>query len=284
MKISYVVPSFNHAQYIFQSLESIKEDIFGDYEIIILDDGSTDESSRVIEDWISKNAELNVFFIQQKNQGICYSLNKLISVATGSYIRAVGSDDRIVAGSTQLLVEALEKQPKALMAFGDAEVIDQHGNSVEASNIDFLKKDKSLYVKNLPKAIISEWGVAGPVFVWRKDFNTQTNYYNESLVIEDWNMYLKMAGLNQLVFINVTVAQYRIHETNTSKTKNVQKRLVNLRSQYLGGYENLVFYEGKNRRLLKSELSLLLAKISYLKKNIFGLAVNMIKYYWFKLF
>lgn len=71
MKISYVVPCCNHELFLKDCLNSIKNDIFVESEIIIIDDGSTDKSVAVIKNWISENPSLNVKLIEQSNKGVC---------------------------------------------------------------------------------------------------------------------------------------------------------------------------------------------------------------------
>ncbi len=283
MLVSYIIPSFNHDKYIFDALNSIKTDIFCEHEIIILDDGSTDMSAQVVSQWIQQNNSLNIQFIQQTNQGVCYSINKLLGLSKGDFIRLVGSDDQIIPGSTEILIDALNHDDSKLVAFGDSQTIDSQGRLLSNSHIDFLKKNKDMYKKDLKKAIISEWAVVGPVLVYRKDFMSQVGPYDESILIEDWNMYLRLAGLEKIVFVDTPVAKYRVHEANTSRTRDVQKRIQNLSSQYTGGARSLKYFNGRHLNLLKSELYLTEAKIEFLKKNVIQLAIKLIKYGYSKL-
>lgn len=278
MLVSYIIPSYNHDKFIIEALNSIKADLFCDHEIIILDDGSTDQSVININTWMAQNSDLNVQLIQQTNKGVCRAINKLIGSSQGDFIRLVASDDQIIKGSTKSLIAVLEAQPEKLVAFGDTQTIDINGTLISESHIDFLKKNKESYKADLQQAIISEWAVAGPVLVYRKGFMDHVGKYDESILIEDWNMYLRLAGMNKLAFLDQVVARYRIHGTNTSMTRNTEKRIKNLQSQYVGGAQNLKYFTGKHLTSLKAQLFLIEAKIAFLKKDFVGLGLNMCKW------
>jgi glycosyltransferase involved in cell wall biosynthesis len=276
MKISYIVPCYNHSQYVLECLESIKADLFCESEIIIIDDGSSDDSADLIEQWHLQNTDLNISFSRQKNQGICYTLNKLIALSSGDFIRTVASDDQIILGSTAILVDALNNNEHSLTAFGDVETMDKNGITLSKSHIGFSKKNKQTYKTDLKKAIISEWAIAGPSFVCKKNFFDTIGKYDESILIEDWNMYLRLAALEKLVFVDTAVARYRVHDTNTSRTKDIAIRKRNLNSQYLGGAKCLSLFSGKYFYLLMSEILLIKAKIHYLNRNVFKLIFNAV--------
>jgi hypothetical protein len=88
---------------------------------------------------------------------------------------------------------------------------------------------------------------------------------------------LRLAALEKLVFVDTAVARYRVHDTNTSRTKDIAIRKRNLNSQYLGGAKCLALFSGKYFYLLMSEILLIKAKIHYLNRNVFKLAFNAIK-------
>jgi glycosyltransferase involved in cell wall biosynthesis len=278
MKISYVVPCYNHELFLKDCLNSIKNDIFVESEIIVIDDGSTDKSVSVIKNWISENPSLNVKLIEQSNKGVCATLNKLFDLAQGDFIRPIGSDDVIILESTKKLVFKLQEQNQYLMAFGDSSTIDETGALIAKSHIEYLGKSIKKYQNHLKESVIGSWAVSGPVFLCKKNMLQVVGQYDEELLIEDWNMYLKLVARDSLAFLPEPVAQYRIHKRNTSITDNLNKRIVNLQSQYFGGSKNLDLFSSKYQILLNSRLNLLKAKISFLKKEYFSTALFLICY------
>ena len=92
-------------------------------------------------------------------------------------------------------------------------------------------------------------------------------------------MYLRLVSQDALIFIDKTVAAYRIHSFNTSRTKDVQKRIKNLSSQKNAGQKNLLNFNSFYRILLKSEINLLNAKIYFLSKEWVGLFKEMFLFF-----
>ncbi len=283
MKISYLVPSYNHAEYVYDCLESIKLDMFCANEIIILDDGSDDCTFEIVKKWQFENRELDVKVLQQANCGISTTLNRLILQSNGDFIRPVASDDLLITGGTRSLVNSLLEAPNKLVAFGDVQTLSTDGKVIASSHMQYLNKKKNLYSGDLQAAIISEWAVAGPASLYRKNFFNNIGQFDESIIIEDWNMYLRLAASDNLLFVNNVVAGYRIHGANTSRTKNVDKRIKNLRSQFEGGEKCIALFKIPYVYLLKAELNLLQAKISFLRRDFFKVSLFLLKYSYLKL-
>ena len=174
IKVSYIVPSFNHAQYITECLESIKSEISDQDEILVLDDGSKDESIQKIENWQKSNPSLNFRLMRQTNVGICTTLNRLVELAQGKYIRIVSSDDMVLKGSTAKLVKTINATNEyKLAAFGDTITINSSGKRISNSHISYLGKKISAYRKNVLTAIIANWAIAGPSILLRKNFDSE---------------------------------------------------------------------------------------------------------------
>lgn len=204
---------------------------------------------------------------------MCYFLNKLFDLAQGDFIRPIGSDDVIILESTKKLVLKLQEQNQYLMAFGDSSTIDENGALIAKSHIEYLGKSVKKYQNHLKEAVIGSWAISGPVFLCKKNMLQVVGQYDEELLIEDWNMYLKLVARDSLVFLSEPVAQYRIHKHNTPITDNLNKRIANLQSQFFGGSKNLELFSSKYQILLNSRLNLLKAKISFLKKQYFSTAL-----------
>ena len=235
--ISYVVPSYNHEKYVLALLESIKLDI-GDLcesaEIIIIDDGSRDTSPVIINQWVKANKDhIQITFIAlSENEGIPAVFNKLVDLSNGIFLRFAGSDDLLVQGSTRKLLDSFLGRPSAFCSFGDAVVIDGNDRIIHTSSIEYHggTRAKLSDVNTLKRELIQNWCLAGPSFLIRKS-HYDVMKYDESLKIDDYDLYLSLLERpDAVVFLNTIVCRYRIHDSNTSKTKNNQKRIDNLQS------------------------------------------------------
>ncbi len=176
------------------------------------------------------------------------------------------------------MVLEIEKHPEAAALFTDAEVIDECSQPVAASVLAHFGASVKEYQNDLTKSLITNWAVAGPVVLWRKAMLPPHPLYNENLFIEDWYMYLSLCAQKKIFFSPISTAQYRIHTTNTSITKNVGKRITNLCNQIKAADMHKNSFRGSAKWFLKSEKLLLHAKVSYLKKKWFHVPVYLLSY------
>lgn len=285
--ISYLVPSYNHEKYLPFLLESIRQDIdFLDVpaEVLIIDDGSRDNSTTIIKEWADTQAnQIKITYRSQENQGISAVFNALITMAEGEYLRICASDDVVVAGSTNLLFQHLKKKPEALCALADGRVIDSEGAEIHSSSIRYhgASPERLTNPAQLTQELIQRWCVAGPALLIKRA-HYDTMRYDESSKIEDYDLFLSLLEKpNSIIFVNEVVCLYRIHETNTSKTKNREQRIINMKS----------FVSIINRYVDKKQLAHYLlpvkyesiAKINFLQKQYLKCAINMMKSLFFKI-
>lgn len=266
-RVTYAIAAFNHARFVRESLESVWCDGYPLKEIVIVDDGSTDETADVVRSWCAEKDWVGITFHSGPNQGITATLNRLIAVSTGEYIRWVSSDDVLLTGGTEKMVRELEADPEAIAVFGDAILIDAGGAARHASTLaaNGAKKSQLASRSGLVKEIVSNWSVSGPVLLIRRDFYSNHGLYDASLLVDDWDLYLRVAAVGGLRFVDEPVAKYRIHGSNTSRTSDTRKRIANLRSQCTVAEQNIALFSSKSiQDLLRSERYLLMAKMAYL--------------------
>ncbi len=266
-KVSYAIASYNHARYIARTLDSIYAEAYPAFEIIVVDDGSSDNSAEVIREWIARHPDVSVQFTQRPNKGVAATLNELIALAQGEFIRPCSSDDELIAGSTEKMVAAMLEHRQLAAVFTDGTVIDPDGKTIHESIIRFNGGNMRNYTKDVEAAIISDWAVAGPLILWRSAPMKAEKAYEESLTVEDWYLYSKLAARRAIGFLPISSVRYRIHTTNTCITKDVSARIRNTDSQLAGAARNVTRLSGGLRLLMLSEISLLKAKLHYLKRQ-----------------
>lgn len=112
MKLSVITPNFNHAHFLPDMAGSILSQSYRDFEYIIIDDGSTDDSVAVIEALAAKDSRIR-FYRNEKNLGVVRTLNRGVSLATGDYVFLPGADDLVLPGLLAKSMALLEKYPQA---------------------------------------------------------------------------------------------------------------------------------------------------------------------------
>jgi len=232
--ISVLVPAYNHEKYVETTLSSILEDQYPNKELVIIDDGSDDNTGKIIEDWVNLyKDEIQMKFQSRKNWGVTKTLNDLIDLSNGEYILFIHSDDYLLAGGIMKRYEYLQGQPEKIAVFADCIVIDKENKKNHDSGLsDLYFADKSKYINSdaLKKEIITNWSVPGGTIMVKKEAYKQFRY-NEKFIIEDLDFYLYFASKNLIGFLDEKVSAYRVHGENTCmKDENwirVQKDIIN---------------------------------------------------------
>lgn len=106
--VSIIIPVYNTEMFVERAIDSVLVQTYPNIEVILVNDGSTDESGRICNEYALKNNCVRV--IHQKNSGVSVARNKGIDISTGKYIQFVDSDDEIKSNMTEALVNAIEEQ------------------------------------------------------------------------------------------------------------------------------------------------------------------------------
>lgn len=284
--ISYLIPSYNHAQYIIYLLDSILEDsnkINMNSEIILIDDGSIDNTKEILTKWEEINKDnIAITFLYQENKGLNATLNKLISLSSYQYLRLCGSDDIIIPGSSKNMYACFLDDLSLTAVSGDGFVIDSEGITIYESSIKYYKGriNKLTDPKLVNSEIILNWCIAGPsTLIKRSHFDNIS--YDENEIIDDFFLFLSIVNVNGLKIIPNKVNKYRIHNANTTNQKDIEKRLKNQKS-FLTCILSFKMMENKYPAL-SAVRNLSEAKIAYLEKNYFNCLLKMIAYFYYRL-
>lgn len=121
-KVTIYILNFNYARYLERALQSVLAQNYSDLEILLIDDGSTDNSSLIYEKYRDR-----ISIIEQKNIGLVQSIKKAFSIATGEYVMRLDADDWLEPDCTQKLVEKLQTDDAAALVFPDYYEVDEFG-------------------------------------------------------------------------------------------------------------------------------------------------------------
>lgn len=219
--VSIMVPLFNHAKYIETCLDSIRDECWPAKEVLIVDDGSTDGSAEIVRAWYERQ-EKSLFtrfeLTSRPNKGLTPTINELIAMSSGDYLVLLASDDYLLPGGIASRVEYLQSHPEKLAVFSDCIVVDDAGKTTHDSGIRDLHGGR-LHILSDPELmdleLIFNWCVPGPVFMAHRDLYKKVGSYDENLVVEDWDMYLRICAQGLLGFVMGPVAAYRYHGEST---------------------------------------------------------------------
>ena len=223
--VSILVPAYNHEDYVATTLNSILGNSYVNKEVVIINDGSTDETPNIVAEWVKKNCnKIDVIYLSRENLGVVKTLNELISMSNGEYIYCLASDDRLLDGGIEIMVGYLQNHKEKMAVIGDSTLINKESKIIFKSTLkEYFNVCVEKYQSDekLRNEVILRWSVAGSVFLARKKLYLFPEFsYNEKLQHEDWDMYLKLVSKNYLGFVESCVSEYRIHETNVSRVSH----------------------------------------------------------------
>ena len=220
---SVLIPLYNHALYIEECLDSILAQGPENIELILIDDGSSDDGFTVASAWKEKHGHrfARVEFERQLNAGITTTFDRLIRRSTGSAIMIVASDDVLLPESISKRLKLLY-QPGVTAVFGDAIPIDGESRVTGKSAIAELGRPSSRAaltdIRTLPWELIFRWNVYGSVLICRREalLNPDgSSVLNLEIFCEDMQLYYSLSSKGTLRYFNEPVAQYRVHGSNT---------------------------------------------------------------------
>jgi len=208
--VSIIVSCYNHEAYIEDCVLSILKQTYNNVELIVIDDGSSDNSATILE---QLQKEHHFYFERQANQGLTKTLNKAIKLAKGKYIAPLGSDDIILPNKTAIQVNYLEQRPDIAVIGGNILCIDEQGNVKPKQRHKGYREVDFKTIFKQPKLI-----PAAPSVMIRASVLEEINGYNTECQLEDLYLWLKItqAGYPIAVLAEV-VAHYREHASNTYK-------------------------------------------------------------------
>ncbi len=280
--VSILIPAFNHEGFIERCLDSVLEDPYPAKELVIIDDGSSDGTAGCIEAWVMRHRQdIPVEYVRRDNRGIAATLNELAARARGEFLRLGASDDYLLPGGLAAMVGYLQVHPRKWAVIGDSLVVDQDDRPLHESGMRGLHHaDKRLYASDdgIRLAVITQWAIGGPVALVRKRALETVAGWSESLRIDDWDFFLRLAAHDAIGFIDVNVCAYRIHGSNLSRTRDTRARILNLiEAQNVAMRRECLFRE-PYRSLLRAQSHYIGAKISFLQRRFGSVVFHMLVY------
>lgn len=208
--ISVVIAAYNAAAYIAETLDSIRSQTFRSFEILVVDDGSTDATATLLKEYT------DVRYIHQANAGEAAARNTGIRNALGAYIAFVDADDLWMPDKLQRQVSLLRSRPQAAWCYSNALAFDTESRAMFGG-----MRGRKVYDGDILRPLLLSCFVPSATVVVRKSVFSDVGLFDERLdrrIGEDWNMWLQIAAKYSAAAIGEPLALIRIHESNMSRT------------------------------------------------------------------
>jgi glycosyltransferase involved in cell wall biosynthesis len=232
--LSIILPAYNAATYIAETIESVLHQDYTNFELLIIDDGSTDTTAQVVHPFTS---DQRVIYIKDEhNIGLIQTLNKGISLAKGKYIGRIDADDIWHnPNKISMQMEYFDTHPDTVLIGTSAIAIDQSG--------------KTLFTMKYPseEQIIRKQFLSGNPFIHpsviclKEAMVNAGGFLTEDTYAEDYGLWLRIAALGHIHNISEPLMKYRIHGNGVSQSNAIKQTMQSLRitkefRKVYGGY------------------------------------------------
>ena len=214
--VSIYITNYNYGSYIKEAIESVLNQSFKDIELIIIDDGSTDNSREIIENYAHLN---NIRIIFQKNKGLNVTNNIAMRLAHGKYLVRLDADDYFSEDAIEKMCLKLESDSQLGLVFPDYYLIDTLGDVIAKEQRHSFDKDVSLL----------DQPAHGACTMIRRSFLEKLGGYNESFSCQDgYDLWIRFTAKYKVANINEPLFYYRQHNSNLTKNED---RILNTRAE-----------------------------------------------------
>lgn len=257
-KVSVIIPAYNSALYITEAIDSVLKQTCKGVEIIVMDDGSTDNTTKVLEPYIQKEI---ISYLYEENRGPSAARNRGVKVSTGEYVAFLDSDDIWAPNHLEQLLNAIWKYPKCCIAFsaieifGDAKDTRDKTRAFEYSVPRFLsaafdKKEDRIWYSNkyLLRSLLEKgFPFRCPASLIKKDFFFKYNlFFDDDITYTEDAQFMTIAAYyTPFIYIDKVGAFIRRHEGNDGDACYGQKiidsfdsRVIKLKRFFHGKLKN----------------------------------------------
>lgn len=222
--VSVLMTVYNREKYIAEAIESIINSSYQNWELIIVDDQSKDRSLEIARSYEAKDSRIRVY-VNEVNLGDYPNRNKAASYAKGKYLKYLDSDDIIYSHGLEVMVNAMEKFPDAVIAFSDFK---ESGRI----KLPYLLKPIDLYKKHYFDGGLLYTGPTGAIY--RTKYFNLVNGFNTSFgVASDFEFNLQAASLHPAIILQRDLFWWRPHEGQEINTKKGHYEILNNKINHL---------------------------------------------------
>lgn len=207
-KVSVIIPNYNYADYLDKTIESVFAQTHKNLEVIVVDDGSSDHSLKVLAKYQDK-----IKIIQQENQGVSAARNHGATVSSGDYLAFLDADDLWMPEKLEKQINVIVNDKVGFVHVGTQEFESRTGNILHVY-------DKGFSGKLQPDIFVAQqsgnWVIAGGsgMMIPRSVFEMVGGFDARLSTSADWDFFFRVATRYEVAFINDVLLQYRIHNSN----------------------------------------------------------------------
>jgi glycosyltransferase involved in cell wall biosynthesis len=219
-KVTVIMPVFNGAEYLCAAIDSVTSQTFADWELVVVDDGSTDATPHILQEF----SDPRVITIRQENQGEAVARNVGLDAAQGDYIAFLDADDLFLPNALADLAAYLDANLDVDVVFSDGFYCDRSGKPL----MRLSEHRPGIYEGNILEALVLTASVLAATICTltrRCTIEEQNTRFDSNLVIgPDWDFWIHLAHYAQFGYLDRLTCMYRLHDTNVTRTTDHKQR------------------------------------------------------------
>ncbi|HMO80754.1 MAG TPA: glycosyltransferase [Pyrinomonadaceae bacterium] len=204
--VSAIIPNYNYARYVGEAVESALSQTYPNIEVIVVDDGSKDNSLKVLEKYRDR-----VKIIEQVNSGVCVARNRGVAESAGEYIAFLDADDVWLPAKIERQVEKFASEDVLGLVHVGVTDIDALGKEL-ATHLDGMEGDVASELMMFESAVIL--GGGSGVMIPRKVFDKVGGFDDSLSTSADWDIYFRISSSFPVGFVDEPLLKYRLHGSN----------------------------------------------------------------------
>lgn len=209
VSVSVVIPTYRHRRFVMQTLDAVFAQTYGDYEVIVINDGSPDDTAELLRPLIESG---RIRYVEQSNQGQGAARNRGIEMARGRYIALLDDDDLWPADKLAWQVAAMEADPGLTLVYGSWHPMNEAGEKLPHNVEDFPSGEV------LHKFLEGCWILSPGQTLIRRNVLQQVRGFDETIRnSDDWDLYIRLAQAGRFLYRRDPALLYRFHAGNASR-------------------------------------------------------------------
>ena len=219
-KVSVIVPNYNHQAYLKERIDTILQQTYQDFELIILDDCSTDNSVNIIESYRNNEHVTHIVLNEQNSGSTFLQWDKGVSLAQGEYIWIAESDDAAHPQFLSTLVEQLEKHPEAVVAYAHSLLVNEKGETVNDKR--HARNDGAVIVYDSKRFTrwamlsINELYNASMVVFRHSIYNKIDKSFQQYHLVGDWKFWMGVCLQGSVIEVCQMLNYFRVHSNKVT--------------------------------------------------------------------
>ena len=210
------VALYNHEEFIRQCLQSIIDQDYPSLEIVVIDDGSPDDSFHVAKQVLENQTRREYSIDTRPNRGMCATMNEIIDRSHGGYISFIGSDDYWASDKISDQVAFLEANPQCALVHSNSRIVNARGEQIG----ECVHRERVNSGRLYEALALGTGGINTSSHLYRTSVYDAIGRYDPQFQYEDTDFWLRLTGRYDVGYIDKFHSCYRIHGANLSRPEN----------------------------------------------------------------